>query len=291
MAMRVSHADASRQQRRTRRARPGWGLAAVTAVASLAVGVGGTLGYGQLKSGSSASPVDAQAAKLAADLRAQLTPAVLSGGAKEGGWHSAGDFTALVQRDGGLVLSFGKGNGSGGTAHVADVLLGLEPPGQDGGAVSYLSSGSGDVRCYQFTFGDYASSPVTTSDIACPDARLDGQPGSLEAWLAGLFSAQSTQARQSAAAYSPASSGLRAFLATSSTADLSLAAENGLAAAAFRNADGDCFYARVSAPSAAPPNEAATLWLAPADAQASGCTGQAALAASALYGINAAAEG
>ena len=33
------------------------------------------------------------------------------------------------------------------------------------------------------------------------------------------------------------------------------------------------------------------MWLAPADAQIGGCTGQDALAASALYGLNAAAEG
>jgi hypothetical protein len=292
MAMRVSHGkDAPWQSRRTRRGRPHWGLTGAIAVASLAVGGGGTLGYGQLKSTFTASPVDAQAAKLAADLQAQLTPAVFSGGAKEGSRHTAADFTALVQRDGGLVLSFGNGNGSGGTGHVADVLLGLEPPGQDGGAASYLSSGSGDVRCYQVAFGDYASSAVTTSGIACPGARLDGQPGSVVAWLAGLFSAQSARARQSATAYPPTSEGLRAFLATSSPADLSVASGNGLAAAAFHDADGDCFYARVSAPSAAPPGEAATLWLAPADAQVSGCTGRAALAASALYGINAAAEG
>jgi hypothetical protein len=177
MAMRVSNgANASREPHRTRRAGRGWGLTAAIAVASLAVGVGGTLGYGHIKSGDSASPVDAQAARLAADLHMQLTPEVFSGGAKDGSWHTEADLTTLVQRDGGFVLSFGRGNGPGGATHVSDVLLGLEPPGQDGGAVSYLSSGSGDVRCYQFAFGDYGSSPVTTSDIACPGARPDGKP-------------------------------------------------------------------------------------------------------------------
>jgi hypothetical protein len=292
MAMRVSNGrNASRQPHRAGRTGRGRGLMAAIAVASLAVGVGGTLGYGHIRSGASASPVDAQAAKLATDLHIQLTPEVLSGGAKDGSWHTEADFTALVQRDGGFVLSFGPGNGSDGATHVSDVLLGLEPPGQDGGAASYLSSGSGDVRCYQFAFGDYGSSPVTTSDISCPGARPDGKPGSVGAWLAALFSAQSAEARHSATAYPPTSEGVREFLTRSSPVALSVDSGNGLAAAAFRNADGDCFYARVSAATAAPPDEAATLWLAPADAQVGGCTGQAALAASALYGLNAAAEG
>src|ERR1700735_2684379 len=169
MAMRVSNGrNASRQPRRGERTGRGRGVVGAGGGASLAVGVGGTLGYGHIRSGASASPVDAQAAKLAADLHVQLTPGVFSGGAKDGSWHTEADFTALVQRDGGFVLSFRPGSGSDGATHVSGVLLGLEPPGQDGGAASYLSSGSGDVRCYQVAFGAYRSPPRTTAGISWP---------------------------------------------------------------------------------------------------------------------------
>src|SRR6202046_2591281 len=177
MAMRVSNdRNASRQPRRAGRTGRGRGLMAAIAVASLAVGVGGTLGYGHIRSGASASPVDAEAAMLATDLHSQLTPEVFSGGAKDGSWHTEADFTALVQRDGGFVLSFGPGSGSDGATHVSGVLLGLEPPGQDGGAASYLSSGSGDVRCYQLAFCDYRSSPGYEPGISCPTPPPGRQP-------------------------------------------------------------------------------------------------------------------
>lgn len=276
--------------RRRRRAGPGWGLTIAIAVAALVAGAGGTLGAGRVRAGGH-SPVDAQATQLAADLQAQLTPAVYSGGSKAGSLHTEGDFTALVQRDGGVVLTFGRGSGSRGATHAADVMLGLEPPAAGAAVPSYLSSGSGAVQCYQVSFGDYGSSLVTTAVIACPAARPDGKPGSVQAWLAGLFTAQSAGARQSATAYPATSAGLREFLSGSAPAGLRVGAAGGVAAAAFRNSAGDCFYARISAAPAAPPEEASALWLAPAQSQLAGCTAQAALAASALYGINAAAEG
>jgi hypothetical protein len=150
--------------------------------------------------------------------------------------------------------------------------------------------------CYEIRFGDYPPTVGQPSGIPCPVTRPDGGPGSVPGWLAMLQAAQ-PRSRYSAPpdTYPLTAAGVREYLArnfilASEPAVVSTASGGGVLAAAFRY-DSACFYVRMAPTSSASAVAAGAMWLAPADAQGSGCGGSSALAASALYGVDGAQEG
>jgi hypothetical protein len=279
----------------------GWLLVAAIAFVALIVGAVGTLGYESIRSAADANTTNRQAASLDQGLQAQLNVESFSGGQIVGSLHTEGDFVDLAEHMGGILLSFTNGatREPGAQGHTADVMLGLSP-----GVGTTIPAGSYPIRCYRYTFGN-ASWSVQQSSIPCPARRTDGQPGSVQAQMGALLAIQPVL-RGSPLHPAPAGYPLNAGGAQELLANLYIFPDNspvshpfilsgesgpGVFAAAIQR-DGACFYLRMSAPSAAPPNQADALWLAPADDQTpTTCDAQHALSASGLYGINGAQEG
>jgi hypothetical protein len=257
-------------------------------------------GVKSIRSATASHPVDAQAARLAAELQDQLRVISWSPGHITGGWHTEGDFVVLTQSLGGAVLSFsnsGVGQPGGMVWHVADVMLGVIPPATQDGENVYddKTTTTTAPACYQLTFGDASLSVQPPVAVPCPMARPNGGQDSV-AWLAALLAAGSQASSAPSVGYPPSTAGLRDYvdesfrLSRTRTPALSTATGGGVLAAAFRH-DGACFYVRMSAQAIAPPAEADAVWLAPAQSQGTACDGSAALAAAVLYGVNGASEG
>ena len=244
------------------------------------------------------NPAGIRAAQLADGLRDQLRVISWSPGHITGSWRTEGDFVALTQSLGGAVLSL-RTSGAGqrnGAVHVADIML-LPTGNEAKGGTAYgpPSPATTWPSCYEITFGDSPPTVGQPAGIPCPVARPDGGPGSVQDWLGPLQAIRPPLRRGAPPAADPLTpAGAREYLTRefvfARTPALSTASGGGVLAAAFRY-DRACFYVRMSAPSIAPVDEAYSIWLAPADAQGSGCDGSAALAALALYGVDGAQEG
>ncbi|MFI8963165.1 hypothetical protein ACIGO8_13745 [Streptomyces sp. NPDC053493] len=281
------------EAREDRRSGPGRVLlCAVTALVAAAAGVGGTLLYQRI-SAPDTSGVEAQAAEIAEELRADLRVGLSSGGRSYGGRFTEGTLVAHVEAHGGVLLSSGNERNRGaGDLHTAEVMLGLTPPGTGTVAVTAYP-----VRCYRYTFGVGAHS-VRQSGMPCP-ARTDGRPGSLAAQMGVLL------ARQPAGvtAYRPLPTAghahtpegavdflkdQRLIAAGDTVTEVSgRPAGPGTYAVALR-LNGACHYLRMdSSPTA---SRRIPLWLAPADEQQPCAAPQAASAAT-LHGTDPSQQG
>jgi hypothetical protein len=244
------------------------------------------------------NPADIRAAQLADGLQEQLRVISWSPGHITGSLHTEGGFVKMTEGLGGVVLSFStSGAGQpGGAVHVADFIL-LPSGARPGDGIGYEAPSPAVTRpgCYEVRFGDYPPTVGQPTRIPCPVARPDGGPGSVQEWLAALPAAQ-PQSRYAAPpnTYPLTAAGVRAYLTSNfvlaSEPVVSTASGGGVLAAAFRY-HGACFYVRMAPTSSASARAAGAMWLAPADAQGSGCDGSAARAASALYGVDGAQEG
>ncbi|MFF4899742.1 hypothetical protein [Streptomyces sp. NPDC001068] len=266
---------------------------AVTAIVAGAVGVAGTL-LQQRIDAADTSAVDAQAAAITADLRADLNAGFYSGGGTYGGRFTEGTLVAQVQAHGGVVLGARtERDRTAGDVHTAEVMLGLVPP-----LTGTVDARAYPVRCYRYAFGVGAYS-VKRSGMTCPATRTDGSPGSLAAQMGVLLTRQPA----GAFAYRPVPTqgyahtpqGAEDFLKDRRlvTADDTVSAVSGEAdgdgvyVLALR-IDGACHYLRMDSSSTA--SRLVPLWAAPADEQEV-CGVRQAVAAAALYGTDPAQQG
>ncbi|WP_445527340.1 hypothetical protein [Streptomyces cyslabdanicus] len=268
-------------------------LFTVTALVAWATGVAGTRLY-QWITAPDTSAVDAQAARLAEDLRGDVNAGFYSGGQTYGGQFTEGTLVAQVEAHGGALLGVSTGQGpTDGNVHTAKVMLGLVPPGGE-----TVATDAYPVRCYRYTFS-FGPHSVTQSAMTCPASRTDGKPGSLTAQMGALLARQPTGAyayRQMATAgYAHTPEGALDFLKDKRL----IAAEDTVSTMSGRAEGGDvyvlalrindvCHYLRMESSSAA--SRLIPLWAAPADEQKA-CGVEQAVAASTLYGIDPAKAG
>ncbi|MEU0601255.1 hypothetical protein ABZ484_23885 [Streptomyces sp. NPDC006393] len=266
-------------------------LFVLTAVVAGAAGVAGTLVY-QRATAEDTAAVDAQADRLAEDLRADLNAGFYSPGQTYGGQFTEGTLVAQVEGHGGVLLSSDTApGGPGGRTHTMTVMLGLVPP--EAGTVDAHAY---PVRCYRYTFavGTYS---VKKSHLDCPAVRTDGRPGSLVAQMGGLLARQSTGAsgRMATTGYPHSARGAVDFLtdkrlvaAQDTVSEVSGGPAGGDVNVFALRVNGTCHYLRMDASSTV--SRLVPLWLAPADEQET-CDVTRARAASALYGTDPAKAG
>lgn len=279
-------------QRRPRRGALVRGLPFVlTALVAGAAGVAGTLVYRGTAAEDTAA-VDAQAGRLAEDLRADLNAGFSSPGQTYGGQFTEGTLVTQAEAHGGVLLSSDTApGGPGGRTHTMTVMLGLVPP-QAGTADAHAYP----VRCYRYTFalGTYS---VEKAALDCPAARTDGRPGSLVAQMGALLARQSTGAsrRMATAGYPHTARGAVDFLrdkrlvaAQDTVGEVSGGPAGGGVDVFALRVNGTCHYLRMDSSSTA--SRLVPLWLAPADEQET-CDAARARAASALYGTDPAKAG
>ncbi|WP_159006809.1 hypothetical protein [Streptomyces sp. NRRL S-813] len=266
-------------------------LFVLTALVAGAGGVGGTLAYQRVTAEDTAA-VDAQADRLAEDLRADLNVGFYSPGQTYGGQFTEGTLVAQTEAHGGVLLSSGTTpGGPGGRTHTMTVMLGLVPP-----ETGTVDAHAYPVRCYRYTFavGTYS---VKKAAVDCPAVRSDGRPGSLVAQMGALLAQQSTGAsrRMATAGYPHTARGAVDFLrdkrlvaAQDTVSEVSGGPAGGGVDVFALRVDGTCHYLRMDSSSTA--SRLVPLWLAPADEQGT-CDMSQARAASALYGIDPAKAG
>ncbi|MEV1025634.1 hypothetical protein [Streptomyces sp. NPDC050264] len=257
-----------------------------------AAGVASTLLY-QRATTPDTSAVDAQAASLAENLRADLNVGFYSGGRTYGGQFTQGTLVAQVETHGGALLSLDTGQRrSASTVHTAEVMLGLVPP-----SVGTVAVNAYPVRCYHYTFG-FGEHSVKYSAMPCPDARTDGKPGSLTAQLGALLTRQPTSVNayraMATSGYAHTTQGALDFLkekklitASDTVSNVVGEAQGAAVYATALRINGVCHYLRLdSSPTA---SGLIPLWAAPAEQNT--CDASQALAATALYGIDPAKAG
>jgi hypothetical protein len=238
-----------------------------------------------------AAATDAMASRLDGTLKGLLHVGFFSPGHAFGGKFSTGTLINATENAGGMMLSV-KQNADATGDNSFDVMLGLNPPDQEYGAVdahSYL------VRCYRYYFGQYERTVSAPSSIRCPDGRTDGEPGSPAAEFGALIVRQPTSTLGALATnrYPRSLDGVDALLkdvkAVPTARAVNVVGVAGTGGPVFVVAariDDVCEFIRIDSS----PTVAVPFWLAPADQQAS-CSPVAALAESQLYGIDPVQEG
>jgi hypothetical protein len=265
----------------------------VTALVGGASGVAATLRY-QRATAPDTSAVDAEAARFAKALRADLNAGFYSGGQSYGGQFTEGTLVAQVEAHGGVLLSAGtERNRNVRDNHTVEVMLGLTPPAAD-----TVAEDAYPVRCYHYTFG-IGSSSVKQSRTSCPASRTDGKPGSLTAQMGVLLTQQPTgrfaYRQMTTAGYAHTPQGAQDFLrekhivtARDAVRIISGKADSDDVYVLALRINGGCHYLRMDASAAA--SRLVPLWTAPADAQET-CDVTQAAAAATLYGIDPAKAG